>query len=698
MIGSAGLALWFGVASQHPLVFLLGSAWSAEGRIASAKMPLAFPRLRFGTVADTPSDSALFADLQTRLAVSGKPSPNIVLIVLESVGAQQIAPQGKLNQAVTPHLHRMHKAGGVLFDSVYANFPGTLSSNIAINTGGRYPTWTSPATVVGRPWDGPLLARDIAEAGYRTGLFAAADLSYLGLDKFLGQAGYDQLIHFGTLPAEDQQRERLDSWGGRDDLMMQRAIHWALPPERSGKPFFLQFMSNAPHHPYAVPEGFDYPIGEGRRERYMRALAYADQAVGQLVTAIEKAGLRDNTIFVVTGDHGDGFGEHGAHGHRESGFDEAVRGFVLLGFPPDLIHPHQSRRVAMLDYLYPTLMALAGSGGQANDGLLSTTLIPRLHFFHFQIRPGAWGVRDGQWKYLAQPGNNALLFDLVADPGEQHNVSERYPERMAVYDALCANWYVSKDREFLTLQRGGTDMAALDQDKLMEPGLKHLRIGYGLVTSEATFQVVQADAFHPEEPVFIEAVWLGYQEPREVSYVWVAPDGATQRQQLGLGDSLQTRRERARLPMPMQIGRWAMQVFVDGNMVRNQWFQVSSGQQRKLLSDPGLLTKATAAKLQSLMVGEKTATHQVTEKQRFLPVEGFVIRSQCLPGLMDEAFEYELISPKGQRMVFPFTLLAGTIKQDREIMPPIPMWQGIWKVQLNGPEGLLAETRFEIQE
>lgn len=680
-------------AQQHPLLYLLRSTLNDDTRIATPAQ--ARPAPNTPTAPD--DEAALFAGLPTKPGPADGSLPNIVLIVLESTGALQVAPDGKLDAKVTPNLAHLHESGGILFDAVYVNFPGTLPANIALNTGGRYPTWTSPSTVVQRPWQGPLLARDLAKTGYRTGLFAAADMTYLGLDRFLIQANYERFVHFGNLPKPDMAREKLDSWGGRDDLMAQRAISWALPANPAKRPFFLQFMSNAPHHPYSVPEDFGHAAGGSRLERYKHALSYADQAVGRIVGAIKQAGLRDNTVFVITGDHGDGFGEHGRHGHRESGYDEAVKSFALVALPPGRVAMHRSQRVAALDHIYPTIMALARAIPDSGDSLLSPSWRTGPRFFQFQNRPGAWGVRDGHWKYLAQPQGEPQLFDLSVDPLEKNNLAKRYPERLRLYEDHCARWYLERDKEFLSLQQGTASAAGLDLAQLNEPGLKHWHIGYGLATGD-DFRVMQADAFNPREPLFVESVWLGATESAEAVYVWTAPDGTDTRQTMGLSASMQIRREPAHLSLPMQAGTWTLQALLDGKVVRQQRFQVLAETPLRLSGNLAELMQAARAKLLLLIVGEMTQAHQVVEKHRFTPTEGFVIRSHWLPGLMDEPFEYVLVSPKGQQMSFPFNLLPGTVKQDRQLTPPVPMWQGSWMVRVQGAQGVLAETVFVIGE
>ena len=200
--------------------------------------------------------------------------------------------------------------------------PGTLPANIALYTAAFDGPWTSPSTVVQRPWQGPLLARDLAEKpGYRTGLFAAADMSFPRADCFLIQANYERFIHSGICRRPTWRAKNSTVGADGDDLMAQRAIGWARP--YTGKKTVLPgIMSNAPHHPYSVPEDFGHAAGDSRLERYKHALTYADQAVGRIVGAMGRPACAKHGV-VVTGDHGDGFGEHGRHGHRESGYDEA---------------------------------------------------------------------------------------------------------------------------------------------------------------------------------------------------------------------------------------------------------------------------------------------------------------------------------------------------------------------------------------
>jgi arylsulfatase A-like enzyme len=697
MVCFAGIGLSLAAnreAPVHPLYYLAQSGLSGASRMTLADDAMDIDKLRYGADATTSRERAGFAALEQSLA-SAAAKPNIVLIVMESVGAAQLLPDGRIDPAVTPHIHRLHDRGSVLFDSVYVNFPATLHANMALNTGGLHPTWTSPAVAIADSWQGPLLAKSLRETGYRTGLFASPDLDFLGLGRFLAQAGYDRFVHFGNLAETDRQAERLDSWGGRDDRMMARAIGWMKASAGSGKPFFLHFMTNAPHHPYSVPPEFAGPKDENRSSRYRRALAFADRAIGELVDALDKAGVLKNTAIVITGDHGSGFGQGEGTGHRIRAYDETVKTFVQFSLP-HLNASLRSSRVLGMGDVYPAILHLAGR--ETSGSPLSAGWQPRLEFFHYEARPGAWGIRDGQWKAIFRTQGASALYDLSTDPDEKIDLADRHGARMKLYDRLAATWYLRKDRQFSGLLAGYRPPARLAVSDVTAFGLKRITLGYVKDADSFGFRVAPASRFHPQEAIFTEAVWFGYPSPQQVDYVWVGPAGQRYANPIFLTDTFQTLWEPARLPRPMQEGRWTLSVEVGGEPVQKLAFEVRRSEPKYFAGDPDSLAPGSKARFQSLEVGRWTPQHQFEQKKILRSAEAFVIRSSWQPGLHDQHFIYAIESPRGQSLDIPFTLKAGTVNHDESIVPPVAMWTGTWTVRLNSAGTTLSQTRFEVHE
>ena len=173
-------------------------------------------------------------------------------------------------------------------------------------------------------------------------------------------------------------------------------------------------------------------------------MAWSDELVGRLDAVLAETGLRDNTLFVVTADHGEGLDEHG----------EAVHGFFVyettLHVPLILRGPRVTpgtriERVTRSIDLMPTMLDLVGladatpamSGRSLAPALAGKTLTdeptfaesltPLIHYGWSDLR----AVRDGRWKYILAP--RPELYDLDQDPGELHNLVDRDANRARAY-------------------------------------------------------------------------------------------------------------------------------------------------------------------------------------------------------------------------------------------------------------------------
>lgn len=705
--------LWAGFRDrlpEHPLVVLAMSSADARGARGDGRaLDQDLKSLRFGQFDEPPEVRQALAATQGFFAARGR-RPNVVFVVIESLGARRLASGGQIDPVTMPNLARLQARGGVLFDQVMVNHPETFFANIAMATAGRYPTWLDPASVVTRPWQGSLAVDAFHQADYRTGLFAAADLDYLGLSRFLAQGKYDQFVHYGALPAATRERDRLDSWGGRDDRMAARAASWLA--EGGDRPFFLQFLTNAPHHPYTTPPDFVPPAAlaepTDRLGRYRRALAAADAAIGELLDSLARRGELDNTLVVVTGDHGEAFEEHGAGGHRGRGFDEAVRDFALFSLPNG--RPVVSHRVIANGDLLPTAAAIAGlvmppPEGDGTDrrriqNALASEWTPRLQFFQHDLNPGGWGVRDGQWKYISQASGGSMLFDLSADPDEKNNLIRQHPERDKVYDQLAVAWYLERNNDFARQLVQPDFLPKLDANALASFGLKQLLVGYVEPIDPVGFRVVPAATANPAELIYIDALWAGFPATTEVEYRWTAPDGEVYLRPIELNEGFRLQR----IPMPdearrgragMLSGKWQVSVHVGPETLAEQSFVVEASVPRHFTGDMSRLDPVRAT-IRALEIGHLDELHQFSKATRLKATDKFVINSTWRSGIYDERLDYEIESPRGQVMPIVATLKAGVVRQSEEIEPPVAMWVGTWKVRLFHEGRLLATTQFEV--
>lgn len=696
---------------EHPLAVLVMSPSQAGSvRAGGSSLDKDLHSLRFGQFDEPAALRHAMTEAQGYFAASGV-RPNVLFVVIESLGARRLMPDGRIDSVAMPNLARLQARGGVLFDQVVVNHPETFFANIAMATAGRYPTWLDPASVVTRPWQGAFAIDAFRQADYRTGLFAAADLDYLGLGRFLAQGGYQHFDHFGALPAAVRERERLDSWGGRDDRTAARAAEWLA--QSGDRPFFLQLLTNAPHHPYAAPADFVPPpelaAPTDRLGRYRRALAAADAALGQLLDRLAERGQLDHTLVVVTGDHGEAFEEHGAGGHRGRGFDEAVRDFALFSIPNG--RPVLSHRVIANGDLLPTVAAIAGVAVPGPEGAdkdprriqnaLAAGWAPRLQFFQHDLNPGGWGVRDGQWKYISQASGGSMLFDLAADPDEKNNLIRQYPERDRVYDQLAIAWYLERNADFSRQLVLPDFLPKLDAKALESFGLKQLLVGYVEPIDPVGFRVVPAATVNPAELVYIDALWAGFPATTEVEYRWTGPDGKVYPRLVELNEGFRLQR----IPIPAEArsgregmlpGAWKVSVQVGPEVLAEQSFTADLATPRHFTGDMSRLDPVRA-KFTALEIGHFDEQHKFLPTTRLRPTDKFAINSTWRSGIYDERIEYQLESPRGQVMPIVATLKAGAISQSESIEPPVAMWVGTWKVRLLQDGRLLAAAQFEVR-
>jgi arylsulfatase A-like enzyme len=184
---------------------------------------------------------------------------------------------------------------------------------------------------------------------------------------------------------------------------------------------------------------------------YLRAL-YIDEVrswdaqLGRLITALERLGLRESTVLVVLGDHGEEFQEHGLLVHRHQLYDELLRiPLVIAG--PGVVRGRIREQVQGID-LFPTIAALLGIVPPV--GLVGTNLLgapgvrPAFSETEYGIRPDGGttemlDVRAPPWKLIWTPAlDRWQLYDLVHDPGEHDDRSAVAPEARVLAEQLGA--------------------------------------------------------------------------------------------------------------------------------------------------------------------------------------------------------------------------------------------------------------------
>lgn len=438
-------------------------------------------------------------------------TPNVVLIVLESVGSEQLLPGGAFAPNVTPQLASRAR-DAIVLPEVYSFYPATTRAHVPLMTGGRTITWGSVNDEILHPLRAPTLVSAMRDAGYRTGLFAAPDLRFGSLADFYRTMPWDTVVYYLDGKSPLGKRDEIHSWGVNEDAVRPLAVSWVDSVHRSGHPFLLEFHTIATHYPYGTWGGDTGPArDEDDHSRYLNSLHYTDAALGRLFADLDRRGLLGNTIVAITGDHGEGFAEYHANNylHRNAIWEENVRNFlvVLTSGVETGITLH---RIGTHGDVMPTVLALAGVRASDTEGqdLLSPRYAPRIAYFYKDVAPAQTGLRDGRWKFIARrDGTGAQLFDLQTDATEQHDLAREHPARVAEYRQLAAAWYVQANDDYTSRIAGWdtTGRYRITRRNLAEMSPPQLRIGH--FTGEPGEGFVETPVVEPNDRIYVYNRW-----------------------------------------------------------------------------------------------------------------------------------------------------------------------------------------------
>lgn len=426
-------------------------------------------------------------------AADAPPRPHIVYILADDLGWGDVGWHG--GEIKTPNLDRLAAAGARL-EQFYVQ-PVCSPTRAALLTG-RYPMRHGLQVGVVRPWaqyglplEERTLPQALKEAGYESAIVGKWHLGHVRPEYLPTRRGFDhQYGHYnGALDYFTHVRDDGFDWH-RDDrecrdegysthLLGREAVRLVEAHDRS-RPLFLYVAFNAVHAPHQVPERYKAPYAhlEEPRRTYAGMLAALDEAVGQIVAAVDRKGIRKETLFLFSSDNGGPSpgrvtSNGPLRGAKATLYEGGVRVPAFAAWEGH-IKPGSvvNAPLHVVDW-YPTLLTLAGVSLDQSlplDGRDAWTAIARgAPSPHEEIllntTPRAGAIRVGDWKLIVRaPGSDASddvhavepgvaklaaagagsveLFNIADDPDERHDLASAKPEKVAElrrrYDALAS--------------------------------------------------------------------------------------------------------------------------------------------------------------------------------------------------------------------------------------------------------------------
>ncbi|WP_417561507.1 choline-sulfatase [Marinomonas sp.] len=427
--------------------------------------------------------------------------PNILFIMADQLATHALPIYAK-GKAKVPNLSRLAEEG-VVFDSAYCNSPLCAPSRYTLMTGQLPSIIGAYDNAADFPADIPTFAHYLRAQNYQTAL--SGKMHFCGPDQLHGfEQRLTTDIYpadYGWFPNWDKPEER-QTWYHNmtsvtqagpcvrsnqldfDDEVVFHANRYLYDYVRSNsaRPFCLTVSMTHPHDPYTIPQEYwdrytdeeidlpqvrmskeeqdphsrrlqdvyayydqeisDEDIRKGRRA-YYGAISYVDDKIGELLKTLEETGLKDNTIIVFSGDHGDMLGERDLW-FKMSFFEGSARVPMIVHYPKQFAPKRVKNSVSTMDLL-PTFVDFATNSAEFDYPMpiQGRSLVPHLNedpqahdevlgeYFGEGALAPVYMIRRGNYKYIHCPLDPDQLFDLSQDPQELVNLIDS-PEHAEV--------------------------------------------------------------------------------------------------------------------------------------------------------------------------------------------------------------------------------------------------------------------------
>ncbi len=402
--------------------------------------------------------------------------PNVLLIVLDTARADKFGFMG-YNRPTSPFIDSIASQGAV-YKNAFAPCFWTLPSHASIFTG-LYPCQAGATSETNMLPPGNITQAELLkDAGYRT--VGASCNSWVSIERGFSSGFMDYFEIWRNIF-----KEQYGKPAPLETVATEKMKSWLMARQGDSAPFFMFVNLNAPHLPYTPPNPFltdfakhytgleqlnrlasikgmweflagkiqlsenDYQV---LHSLYDGEIAYADNCVKEIITALRETGDYENTMIIITSDHGENIGEHGLIDHLLSMYDTTLHVPLVIKYPADIPAPpsqHISGMVSLID-IFPTVARICGCKipGHTDTlikrkSLVSPDTPPSEYIYAENDRPlngiglmksrypefdvssidySMRAIRDRTGKFIWKVNRDKEFYDLAADPHELKNI------------------------------------------------------------------------------------------------------------------------------------------------------------------------------------------------------------------------------------------------------------------------------------
>ena len=454
---------------------------------------------------------------------------NVILITMDTVRADHMSLYG-YERDTTPHLQELSK-NATVYTHAIASSDMTLSTHASMFTGlyvrqhGAH--YDLPSAPAGRPLDNKFdtLAEILSENGYKT-MAVVANHGFLGHSFNLNQGFqyYDQRTPVQFLGCAQpftlrndvcnfmrlfSSPEQYDKYTRSAEEINKEVFRLFGKTERNNNRFFLFINYMDPHWPYIPPEPFDrlYPgkiehftmkryfelvkdvmrdednISEKERNhmlsQYDGEIAYLDYNIMKLIERLKELDLYENSLIIITSDHGEAFGEKNLLGHGVSVYQDQVYVPLIIKYPHSNNGHVVNDIVTSIDIM-PTIMDVLGfvkpeymlgwslvkdEPGNSRDIVSESFPRGMLSSWNPKFSRVARALFSGQYKFISSTVGKRELYNLGSDPDERENLYKSDERISMELEERLNNWLITVKAESSSPAK--LDKSAIDRLKTL---------------------------------------------------------------------------------------------------------------------------------------------------------------------------------------------------------------------------------------
>ncbi len=467
--------------------------------------------------------------------------PNVVIFMMDTQGARNMSCYG-YRRNTTPNIDRV-ASQGVLYENHFVTAPWTLPVHASLFTGRYQSGHGAGAQHEGLEPGLPQMGEVFTRAGYRTVSLCNNRWAYDNDNPLSPGCGFQEHIRYNDKSVEpvppfvpsEHENERDKGSLKAVGLALQWVTTKGLDPD---VPFLMFINCTEPHDPYLPPEPFRSQfLAEGvsfeqavarkggqalsttgdrcltfddwtvQRSLYDGETACLDDRIGRLVRGLEKRGIFDQTVFIVTGDHGDVLGEQVRYAyHSQNGvWDRVCQTPLIIRYPAHFKAGLRCPELVQINDIFPTMMQICGvEDAQASASIQGRSLLAALQeptrdfaliesqrAAHVMRRAWAEAVdpegldvrfanvwykaaRTKRHKYIWASNGQDMLFDVAADPDERWNIIKSKPD-------IARRLYAALEQKLMSMElRSYPDMFKPENENRHPPKVIRRLQAWGL--------------------------------------------------------------------------------------------------------------------------------------------------------------------------------------------------------------------------